>query len=132
MTSDLLQDVLSSQTVSDCHHGRTHTDILFIYTSLLLQYDHTCKLLILHNVSGSDFAPNCQKMSVKQLCIECCLTCSETLGLQGNMSRSFPTPSIKAAREAAACLVPRGKASGAAGFCFKSTQEQKDVSSCDK
>ncbi|KAG8012408.1 hypothetical protein GBF38_020153, partial [Nibea albiflora] len=53
----------------------------------------------------------------------------ETLGLQGNMSRSFPTPSIKAAREAAACLVPRGKASGAAGFCFKSTQEQKDVSS---
>ena len=29
--------------------------------------------------------------------------------------------------EAAGGLVPRGKASGAAGFCFKSTQEQKDA-----
>ncbi len=87
---------------------------------------------IVQSVSGSDFALNCQKMSVKRLCIECCLTCSETLGLLGNVSRSSPTPSIKAAEGGSRLFGPERKASSAAGFCFKSTQEQKDVSSCDK
>lgn len=115
------------------HYLRYRNKGYYFNTFFLLNSNICCCVIdIVQTVSGSDFALNCQKTSVKQLCIECCLTCSGTLGLLGNVSRSSPTSSIMAAEGGSRLFGPVRKASRAAGFCFKSTQEHKDVSYCDK
>lgn len=101
--------------------------ILCINCSIEIIFSNICCCVvdIVQTVSGSDFALNCREMSVKQLCIECCLTCSKTLGLLGNVSCSSPTPFITAAGGGSRLFGPERKASGVAGFSIKSTQSRR-------
>lgn len=114
--SDLMQYVLLSQifTSSDEYFmvGRTQISCYINITLLshLSLYCTNCSWFRLCSYLSENVGSSSE--------IERCLTCSETLSLLGNVSRSSPTPSINAARGGSGRFGPEGKSFRRCRFLF--------------